>query len=222
LLAYLPTSATIDAEIFPVIKPQRNSFVFHSGADAAIFLNLDPTESAAHFQNKVLHELHHIGLDSSANEYERRVAALPDGPSRAARWMESFGEGIAMLAAAGGPNVHPLASGTPQDRERWDRDMTQFNSDLRTIDRFLLDVAQGKLKGDAIVARGQSFYGTQGPWYTVGYKMAVTIENTFGREELIRCMEDPRRLLAMLNKAAANNGELWSPELLSFVDAPTV
>jgi hypothetical protein len=229
LLGYLPLSAVIESEIFPVIKPQKNSFVFHPDAGAVVFLSLDSAESAAHFQNKVVHELHHIGLDSFENQYEQRIAALPDGPQRAARWMGSFGEGLAMLAAAGGPDVHPLAAGTPAERERWDRDMARFNSDLRAIDQFLLDTAQGRLKGDAVIERGQSFYGTQGPWYTVGYKMAVTVENKFGRDELIRCMEDPRRLLAMFNKAAAsNNGgadvhlELWSPALLSAVKAPRV
>jgi hypothetical protein len=227
LLAYLPSSSVIQADVFPVIKPQKNSFVFHVGSVSAIFLNLDPGESAEHFLNTVTHELHHIGLDSFSKQYEERISALPEGPQKAAEWLGSFGEGFAMLAAAGGPDVHPLATDKPEDRERWDHDMANFNSDLRAVDQFLLDVAEGKLNGDAAIERGESFYGARGPWYTVGYKVAVIVENNFGREELIRCMEDPRRLLAMYNKAAARSNsqsaahlELWSSELLDAVRVP--
>jgi hypothetical protein len=51
--------------------------------------------------------------------------------------------------------------------------------------------------------------------------MAVTIERQFGRDELVRCMEDPRRLLHRYNAAAerAESQESeplakWSAELL--------
>jgi hypothetical protein len=227
VLSYLPPSSVVKAEVYLVIKPHKNSFVFQGQTGPIIFLNLEPTESMAHVENKVAHELHHIGLDSSGKSYEQQIAGLPEGPRKASAWMSSFGEGLAMLAAAGSANVHPHATSRPEDRERWDRDMLHFGSDLRAVDRFLLDVADGRLKGNSIDDRGDSFYGTQGPWYTVGYKMAVLIENNFGREELIRCMQDPRRLLAMYNKAASKNKgagkeqmELWSPELLKAVQAP--
>src|SRR5882724_2840270 len=166
LLAYLPASSVIQSNVFPIIKPQKNSFVFHSDSGPAIFLSLDPTESVAHFQNKVVHELHHIGLDSFMNQYEQRIANLPERPQKASRWIGSFGEGLAMLAAAGGPGVHPHATSKLADRERWDRDIANFNSDLRAVDQFLRDVADGKLQGDSIIKRGESFYGIQGPWYT--------------------------------------------------------
>jgi hypothetical protein len=41
-LAYLPDQARIRAKIYPVIKPQDNSFVFEVTTDPAIFLYLDP------------------------------------------------------------------------------------------------------------------------------------------------------------------------------------
>jgi hypothetical protein len=42
-------------------------------------------------------------------------------------WLGAFGEGFAVLAAAGGPAVHPHATGTAEDRARWDEDVANFN-----------------------------------------------------------------------------------------------
>ncbi len=61
VLSYLPAQATIRAKVFPEIKPKTNSFVFDSETNPAIFLYLDPEESAPKFENTVAHELHHIG-----------------------------------------------------------------------------------------------------------------------------------------------------------------
>jgi hypothetical protein len=105
--------------------------------------------------------------------------------------------------------------------------MANYNSDLRTLDQFFLDVIHGKFKSkDAIDEKAFTFFGAQGPWYTVGYKMAVTIENQYGRPTLINCMLDPRKLLVTYNQAARILNEkkadsksaeplaLFSPELL--------
>ena len=84
-----------------------------------------------------------------------------------------------------------------------------------------------KTKGE-INEKAASFFGEQGPWYTVGYKMAVIVEKRYGRAALIECMIDPRELLAGYNAAAAELNwqgleklALWSPELLSKIGAPT-
>ena len=50
---------------------------------------------------------------------------------------------------------------------------------------------------------GMAFFGTQGPWYTVGYTMAVVIEKREGRTALVTCVSDPRKLLASFNRDAA-------------------
>jgi hypothetical protein len=126
---------------------------------------------------------------------------------------------MAMLAAAGGPDVHPHAASPVEDRERWDRDVARFDEDLRKVERFLLDVATGKLDEKAARETGFSFFGVQGPWYTVGWRMAATIEKTFGRERLIECMRDGRKLLPTYNEAAARHDRMavWSRELLSAI-----
>jgi hypothetical protein len=139
--------------------------------------------------------------------------------------MGAFGEGMAMLAAAGGPDIHPHAHSSAEDRARWDRDVAHFARDLRTVEQFFLDVVEGRLEGeDAIREKGFTFFGVQGPWYTVGWKMATLVEQTYGRAALVDCMLDPRRLLATYN-AAVRTGQFgtglppWSERLLSAVGA---
>ncbi len=225
VLAYLPPQARIRAKVFPVIKPQTNSFVFETQTDPAIFLYLDPHLSAAQFENTVGHELHHIGLASLAGEMEAALEGLPPRAKAAAEWMGAFGEGIAMLAAAGGPDVHPHAHSSPEDRARWDRDLANFSRDLQTVDRFFLDVIEGRLAGEEeIREKAFGYFGVQGPWYTVGWKMAALVDERYGRETLIECMLDPRRLLATYNRAATVRRSrerlpLWSNRLLEAVRA---
>lgn len=37
------------------------------------------------------------------------------------KWRSSFGEGFAVLAAAGGPGIHPQSAAKPELRDVWDR-----------------------------------------------------------------------------------------------------
>lgn len=227
VLAYLPAQSVIRAKVFPVIKPQKNSFVFENTTDPTIFLYLDPTEGRRQFEIIVAHELHHIGLASNDKQYEQAIAPLPPGPRSAAEWMGAFGEGLAMLAAAGGPDVDPVATYTSDLQAEWKQDMANFNSDLNRVQQFFLEVAQGRVTDpDEVRKRGFEFFGSIGPWYSVGYRMASMVERRYGRDALIQCMLDFRTLLASYNKAAAEEnargGEkltLWSPELLRLVKA---
>jgi hypothetical protein len=227
VLQYLPATAVIHAKVYPVIKPRSNSFVWETATNPTIFLYLDPDISAAEFTNTVTHELHHIGLASAQAEYEKRIEALPERAKTVAEWTGAFGEGLAMLAAAGGPGVHPHATSKEEDRARWDHDMANFNNDLLEVNSFFLDILHGKFASqDAITQKASSYYGVQGPWYTVGYKMAVMVEKRYGRDTLIQTMLDPRKLLLLYNQAAqeqnANGKEklpLWSDEILKAVQA---
>jgi putative zinc-dependent peptidase DUF5700 len=222
VLAYLPEQAHIEAKVFPVIKPKINSFVFETTTDPAIFLYLDPEESAAKFENLVAHELHHIGYSSVQSLAEEKQKDLPPNVKPAVEWMGAFGEGFAMLAAAGGPDIDPQATSSPKDHARWEHDMANFNLDVVSLQQFFLDIVDQRLtrKGD-IDQKGYSFFGVQGPWYTVAYKMAVIVEKRYGRARLIECMLDPRDLLATYNRAAQEMNSsreeklaLWSPELM--------
>ena len=197
ILRYLPPSAVIRAKVYPVIKPGKNSFVWEASTNPAIFLYLDPEVSRLKFENQVAHELHHIGLASVESGYDQKIAVLPERARAAA------------------------------EHARWDHDMANFNADLQSVNDFFLDILNGKFPNrDAVDAKAGSFFGLQGPWYTVGYKMAVMVEKRFGRPALIQTMLDPRQLLVLYNQAAAEQNAqgrehlpLWSAELLKQVHA---
>jgi hypothetical protein len=169
------------------------------------------------------HELHHIGLGAKDAQADSLVQAMPDSVQLAATWIGAFGEGFAMLAAAGGTDVHPHAVSDQDERRRWDQDVARFNDDLRTLDEFFLNIIAGRFPSpDSVRTVATTFYGTQGPWYTVGWRMAAVIEEQLGRAELIRCLTDPRRLLRSYNEAALRHNRsapdtlvAWSRELVA-------
>ena len=76
---------------------------------------------------------------------------------------------------------------------------------LKKVEKFFLDILENRLTADEIQKTGFSFFGTQGAWYTVGWKMAVLIEKSYGRAKLIECICDQRKLLPTYNKAAAKH-----------------
>jgi hypothetical protein len=221
VLPYLPAEARIAATVYVLIMP-RGSFVYQLATDPAIFLALDSDQTRAQFENVVAHELHHVGFASIPRpSYD----GLPPAVAAGLGWMGALGEGYAMLAAAGGRHVHPHAASPPEDRQRWDRDLAGFSADLRTLEAFFLDVLHGRLGEEEARRAGFSFFGVQGPWYTVGWKVAVVVEEHHGRAALVEAMADPRRMLTLYNRAAqeANRSgaglPLWSPELLQAAGA---
>ncbi len=235
VLQYLPAESVIRTKVFPVIKPIHNSFVFDVETDPVIFLYVDPSVSRASFENTVAHEMHHIGLSSVDKLYDKKITSLAPAANRVAEWMGAFGEGEAMLAAAGGLDADPVANATQELKDNWTRGMRDFHEDLEKVNEFFLQVLNGKLQGDAINQKAFEFFGLQGPWYTVGYKMAVVVETRYGRASLIDCMRDRRLLLVRYNAAAQEmnrlaKGEsgsdrraellpLWSPEIFEATQA---
>ena len=216
-LAYLPQDAHIQAKIYPVIKPRDNSFVFDIDNDPAIFLYLDPAVTREKFENNLAHELHHIGYGTACprKDIADKISKLPKNQQTLLTWVGAFGEGFAMLAAAGGPDVHPHAVSRKEDRARWDTDVANFNQDLKKVEAFFVEVLQGNLTAEQTREKGFAFFGTQGPWYTVGWRMATLIEKIYGRARLIECMCDQRLLLSTYNRAAKQlNRKLKTPLVL--------
>jgi len=223
-LNYLPKDARISAKIYPVIKPRENSFVFDVKNDPAIFSYLDPTISPQKFENTLAHEMHHIGYGTScpSKQIADQLRELPPNVKTTLTWVSAFGEGFAMLAAAGGPDIHPHAVSNNDEHARWDKDVANFNDDLKKVEKFLLDTLDGRLTDEEARKTGFSFFGaTQGPWYTVGWQMSVLIEKTYGRAALIESFCDQRKLLSTYNRAAEKYNRksrkplgLWSKSLV--------
>lgn len=225
-MAYLPAGASIRATLYPVIKPTPNSFVFEIREDPAIFVYVDPGERASKIANTLAHELHHVGTAGIPDCEPAGADSLPESVRTAIDWLGGFAEGLAVLAAAGGPDVHPHAGRAEEEYVVWERDVARVGADLLAMDRFFLDIAEGRLADeDEIRARGFEFISTaevpQGAFYTLGWKMAAVVEKSGGRDVVVASVCDPRLLLAAWNRAAeahapAGGGglELWSPELM--------
>ncbi len=222
-LAYLPENATIRATIYPSIKPRDNSFVFEVQSNPAIFLYIDPQVTQAEFENTLAHELHHIGYGTACpvTASKQWSAQQPAAIQQFNEWVGAFGEGYAMLAAAGGPDIHPRATTTAEKRQRWDSDMANFDKNQQELNKYFQDILSGRLTGDKVAEQGFTYFGYQGPWYTVGWKMAVTIEKAFGREKLIQAECDGSALAVYntaaeaINKSGKQSLPLWSPDVIN-------
>lgn len=221
VFAYLPAGTELRARIYPVVKPLTNSFVWDLQRNPAIFFYLNPEEATAKSENTLAHELHHVGVASACRG--RNDIGGTAGAAR--RWMSGFAEGLAVLAAAGGADVHPHAASTPAERAVWERDVARWKEDFVEVERFLLDVARGRAGDDAAVARrGMRFINAdsipQGAFYTVGWKMGAMIERELGRAALIDAICDGPSLLKAYNSAAARAQmrdeplPRWSDDLL--------
>jgi hypothetical protein len=220
--AYLPAGTVLRARIYPVVKPLTNSFVWELRTNPAIFFYLDPDVSPAQAENTLAHELHHVGIAAACPGRTEE----PRGLALAQAWMGGFAEGLAVLAAAGGPDVHPHAASPDSERVVWERDVAHWKRDFTGLERFFLDLAHGTAGTDEEIGRrGFRFVNTdsvpQGPFYTVGWTIGALIERELGREALVAVVCDPAALLAAYNRAAARvnarGGDplpLWSEELL--------
>jgi hypothetical protein len=224
-LAYLPAGTPLRARLYLEIKPATNSFVF-TGRDSipSIFLYVDPGKSAAQLENTIAHELHHIGLNAACRE-QPFIHATP-AQRMLLRFLGGFGEGQAMLAAAGSPAIHPHAADDDTIRQRWDRDVAHAHADIDDLSAFFASVLDGRIaSADSVRERAMTYYGVQGPWYTVGWLMASTIERELGRPALVATLCDPAGLMILYNRAAERAqrhgaaAPTWPPALLARLEA---
>src|SRR5262249_21595023 len=177
ILPYLPAEARVKASVYPVIKPRTNSFVFEADTNPAIFLYVDRDQSPSEFMNIVAHESHHIGFSDANKQYDEKIKALPENPGKAAEWMGAFGEGLAVLAAAGSVDVHPMHDFNDDQRIRWDQDMKFVDQQVAQVNQFFLDVINGGFAKPEVADHvAFTFFGYRGPWYTIGYKMGALVE----------------------------------------------
>ncbi len=214
--AYLPAGGPVKASLYFMVKPYPNTFVYETDRDPAIFVAIDTAVTGPEFANEVAHELHHIGIAAACAAAP--VMDRPEPLKTVVNWMSAFGEGWAMLAAAGGPDVHPHATSDSATRARWDRDYADTPAQMRELETFFTNVLDRRtVVRDSIVAAGMSFFGVQGAWYTVGYLMARTIEKTDGHARLMSVLCDPIALVTEYQRAALGQNQrgatfpLWTP-----------
>ncbi|HUP89975.1 MAG TPA: DUF5700 domain-containing putative Zn-dependent protease [Longimicrobiales bacterium] len=219
-LAYLPSNAQITARIYPVIKPRSNSFVWDADTNPAIFLYVDPKKTEAQFQNTLTHELHHIGYSNVCKQKREGVAG----------YAGTFGEGRAVLAAAGSPFVHPHAVSPDSERVVWDRDFAKVASDMQRMERYFSGIHDGSLSEKQADEQWMQFVAPegvpQGAFYTVGYLMARTVEEQLGRARLVATLCDPISFMKDYNEAATRAAKksaktlpVWSSDFLTRLSA---
>jgi len=121
----------------------------------------------------------------------------------------------------GSPDVHPHATSPQKERDQWDADLANFPTDVDRLSRFFGSLLDGSLSGAAAAQEGAAFYGVQGPWYTVGWRMAAVIEHRLGKARLIGVLGDPVSIFRTWNEAAdahlrATGTDLprWPPSLI--------
>jgi hypothetical protein len=204
-LAYLPGEARLRGTIYPLVREQRNSFIWDTDTDhPAIFMAVEPGLGAPALQHILAHEFHHIGAVSAC-------AGRPpfDGPAEvreALRWLGGFHEGLAVLAAAGGVDQPTHPHDPPEIREAWAVRMDSLAADMAALDAFFRAILAGQLTGEEVGRRGFEFINRpgapQGAFYSVGWHMAVTVESAFGRPAVIEAVCDPARLVVRYQEAA--------------------
>jgi len=99
--------------------------------------------------------------------------------------------------------------------------MKNLNADLKKVEDFFIRVLDRKVEGAEMQKEGFAFFGVQGSWYTVGYRMVSLIEQTYGRKRLIDVMCDQRLRLTTYNEAAVKYNRdgkeplaLWSESVV--------
>lgn len=222
--AYLPQGFVLRATLYPVIKHTQNTFVFDVQNDPAIFMTINPEDSVESIAATMTHELHHIGLGQcpALADYDK----LNPRQQRAVDWLSVFGEGLAVLATAGGPMRHPHFYSTPEEYLVWERDVANFKRDIPRVEAFFKSILDGSLPEERQRAELFTFIATedipQGAAYTAGWKMAALVERRFGHAALVSVMCDPRELLKLYNRAAsetvassAENLPLWSEDFIA-------
>ncbi len=229
-MKYLPAHVALKATVYLIVRKQTNSFVWDLPHNPAIFLWVGPDLSASEMATTLAHELHHVGLSDACQRDDRET----EGPVATARgWLSGFGEGLAVLAAAGGPDEPTHPAEQTELLASWNARQDSLEIDMRRVEAFLTDVATGKVEGEEAQQRGMAFVNTdtvpQGAFYTLGWFMGATIERGLGREAVIEATCDHGLLLDRYQQAArkanargpAKRLPLWSEDVLTLLGIGT-
>lgn len=210
--AYLPPDVRLVATVYPIVRRQLNSFVWDLPDNPAIFMAVGTDVSAEELELTLAHELHHVGLSGVC---EKPESAAGDRVAAARDWLSGFGEGLAVLAAGGGPDGNTHAVGQADLRTAWQERQNNVEADMRQLEAFLLDVAEGRTEGEDARRQGMAFVSAegvpQGAFYSLGWFMAVVVERHLGREAVVAATCDHGRLLTDYQRiATTHSGERYA------------
>jgi len=203
-MRYLPASVELTATVYPIVREQSNSFVWDLPADPAIFMWVGPDVDREELEMTLVHELHHVGLAGVCTE---SADSLPAEVRQARDWLSGFAEGLAVLAAAGGPDQPTHAADQRELSDAWAVRLDSLESDMGRIESFLIDIAEGRISGEEASSIGMSFISApdipQGAFYSLGWFMGATVERSLGRDAVIAGTCDHGRLMTDYQRAAA-------------------
>ena len=93
----------------------------------------------------------------------------------------------------------------------WQERLNNLESDMRQLEAFLIDVAEGRTSGEDAQRRGMAFVSTegvpQGAYYSLGWFMAVVVERRLGRAAVVAATCDHGRLLSDYQRVATKRSD---------------
>ena len=161
-----------------------------------------------------------VGLATAA--VAQRVGAERYGPEHFGPERPAYGQNRHYVPASEPPTRWEYATLSFHIvRETWAWNMSQVAGHFEVIDALIQDVASGRVTSpDSVMARAVTFFGDQGPWYTVGWVMGSTIEKALGRDQLVTRLCDPAALIRVYQKIIAErdqSGPKWSPVAVAWL-----
>jgi hypothetical protein len=219
---YLPPEGQLSLTVVVVLAPGFTEAEFDtSSIPPRVFVPLVPSMLHMRQETYVGEQVYLLASAIAIKSLQPHYNRMTDSVRLAVEYTTEFRRGIALLAGAGGPGLHICATCPRAERQQWDNDLVAFGTDFQKLNKLLLATALAER--DIEGHRSQLDSVSVLSWQVLGYRMAVTIEQHYGRKVLPNLLRDPRMLLELYNLAAAADNAsgkvdeplpLWSPELM--------
>lgn len=194
----LPNNLNENAKIYFLYGIRGTSIVYDKEIAVDIcdeFVSSNGVINVNNLINIIAHELHHIGFDN----YIKDLISKTIQPSK--KLIISF---IGELMSEG---LMYYYLPNPYDKENvnnklWEENLININSIINNINQYLNKLKRGEIKN--IEDSGQ-FFDERLLGYSCGYIIIKTIDEKYGKDEVIKKMRDILSLLDMYNLAIADS-----------------
>lgn len=189
---WLPGDAALDTTVFILLDGMSGGFVYQG----QVAFDLLQMQGAGWFLKVLAHELHHIGIEGLWLG-QLDAPHLSPGQRMALEFVGLLlGEGSATCLISGAPEE-------PEGVAQWQGHMAQIDNLFARVEGLLRRAWAGEIDAAAFEAEVPSFLqGYMGEAYAVGYVMIERIRRALGDEAILACLREPRRALALYNRAA--------------------